>query len=136
MPVPDDSVQHESASQDAARDADLVTLQRLNAGYIRSVRLSDISWFEEHLAADFFNSNPDGTLIDRSAFLKQVAAPCPVCGFDVEDVRIRFFGDTAIAHGRTTYTKPDGTAAAGRYTDVYVQQGGRWLCVSAHVTRA
>jgi ketosteroid isomerase-like protein len=135
MPVPNDTAQHESSSQDAPHDADVATLQDLNAGYIRSVRLSDVSWFEEHLAADFFNSNPDGTLVDRSAFLQQVAAPCPLSGFDVEDVRIRFFGDTAIAHGRTTYTKPDGTAAAGRYTDVYVRQGGRWLCVSAHVTR-
>jgi len=77
----------------------------------------------------------DGTLVDRAAFLRQIAPPCPVSDFGVEDVRIRVLGDTAIAHGRTTYTKPDGQAAAGRYTDVWVRQGGRWVCVSGDVTR-
>lgn len=61
--------------------------------------------------------------------------PAPVADFSVEDVRIRIFGDTAIAHGRTTYTKPGGEAAAGRYTDVWVREAGRWVCVSGDVTR-
>ena len=31
--------------------------------------------------------------------------------------------------------RPDGQPGAGRYTDVWARQGGRWLAVSAHVTR-
>jgi ketosteroid isomerase-like protein len=119
----------------AVFEDDLQRLQALNAGFIRSVRDSDVGWFDENLSNDFLNSNADGTIVDRAAFLAQIGRPCPVSNLETEDVRIRFFGDTAIAHGRTTYTKPDGTAAAGRYTDVYVRQGARWLCVSAHVTR-
>ncbi|MGH8669892.1 MAG: nuclear transport factor 2 family protein [Burkholderiales bacterium] len=114
---------------------DLEILQELNQGFIRSVRNSDVGWFERNLSADFLNSNPDGSLVERAAFLRQVAPPCPVADFGVQDVRIRIFGDTAIAHGRTTYTKPDGRAGAGRYTDVWVRQAGRWLCVSGDVTR-
>ena len=110
-------------------------LQELNQGFIRSVRMSDVAWFDRHLSADFLNSNADGTLVERAAFLRQIAAPCPVADFGVEDVRIRIFGDTAIAHGRTTYTKPGGQAAAGRYTDVWVREAGRWVCVSGDVTR-
>jgi len=30
---------------------------------------------------------------------------------------------------------PDGRAGAGRYTDVWARRQGRWLAVSAHVTR-
>jgi ketosteroid isomerase-like protein len=115
--------------------ADLETLQELNQGFIRSVRMSDVGWFDRNLSEDFLNSNADGTLVDRAAFLRQIAPPCPVSNFDVEDVRIRMLGDTAIIHGRTTYTKPNGQAAAGRYTDVWVRQGGRWVCVSGDVTR-
>ena len=114
---------------------DLETLQELNQGFIRSVRMSDVGWFDRNLSEDFLNSNADGTLVDRAAFLRQIALPCPVSNFDVEDVRIRILGDTAIIHGRTTYTKPIGQAAAGRYTDVWVRQGGRWVCVSGDVTR-
>ncbi len=97
--------------------------------------MSDAGWFDRNLSEDFLNSNADGTLVDRAAFLRQIAPPCPVSNFDVEDVRIRILGDTAIIHGRTTYTKPNGQAAAGRYTDVWVRQGGRWICVSGDVTR-
>ena len=115
--------------------ADHEVLQLLNQGFIRSVRTSDVSWFDRNLAEDFLNSNADGTLVERAAFLRQIARPCPVSNFDVEDVRIRILGDAAIIHGRTRYTRPDGQAAAGRYTDVWVRQGTRWVCVSGDVTR-
>ena len=121
--------------QDDPNSADLERLHELNLGFIRSVRTSDVAWFDRNLADDFLNSNADGTLVDRAAFLRQIAAPCPVSDLGVEDVRIRLLGDVAIAHGRTTYIKPDGQAAAGRYTDVWVRQGGCWVCVSGDVTR-
>jgi ketosteroid isomerase-like protein len=118
-----------------AVQSELEILRKLNQGFIRSVRMSDVAWFEQNLSEDFLNSNADGTLVDRAAFLRQIAAPCSVADLSVEDVRIRIFGDTAIAHGRTTYTKPDGQPAAGRYTDVWLRQAGRWVCVSGDVTR-
>jgi len=114
---------------------DLDTLQELNRNYIRSVRESDVRWFDANLAEDFMNSNPDGTLVDRAAFLKQIAPPCPVSNLQAEDVRIRILRDVAIIHARTTYGKPDGQAGAGRYTDVWQLRQGRWLCVSANVSR-
>jgi ketosteroid isomerase-like protein len=122
------TVQHADA-------ADLETLQQINSGYMRSVQTSDVRWFDENLAADFMNSNPDGSLVDRAGFLAQMATPCVVSNFRAEDVRIRILGDIAIIHGRSVYTNRDGHPGAGRYTDVYSRRRGRWLCVSAHVTR-
>jgi hypothetical protein len=116
-------------------NTDLEALRLLNDGFIRAVRLSDVAWFETNLSDDFLNSNPDGTLVDRTAFLRQIGRPCPVSNFDVEDVRIRLFDGAAIIHGRTTYIKPGGQAAAGRYTDVWALEDGRWLCKSGDVTR-
>ncbi len=115
--------------------ADLEILQELNQGFIRSVRMSDVGWFDRNLSEDFLNSNADGSLVDRAAFLRQIEPPCPVSNFGVEDVCVRILGDAAIIHGRTTYVKPDGQAAAGRYTDVWVRRGERWSCVSGDVTR-
>jgi hypothetical protein len=43
--------------------------------------------------------------------------------------------DFAIIHAATSYTTPDGKPASGRYTDCWARQGGRWLAVSAHVSR-
>jgi ketosteroid isomerase-like protein len=114
---------------------DVDTLQQLNRNYIRSVRTPDVPWFDENLAEDFMNSNPDGSLVDRAGFLAQVARQGAVSNLETEDVRIRMIGEIAIIHARTTYTRPDGQAAAGRYTDVWARRQGRWLCVAAHVTR-
>ena len=114
---------------------DRETLEALNRHYIRSVQESDVRWFDEHLAPDFLNTNPDGSLVDRAGFLKQIAPPCPVANLDIEDVRIRIFGETAIIHARTTYKKGSGQPGAGRYTDIWARSDGRWRCVAAHVTR-
>jgi ketosteroid isomerase-like protein len=84
----------------------------------------------------FPEQQPDGTLVDRAAFLKQIAPPCAVQNLRAEDVRIRVLGDVAIIHARTTYAKPGGQAGAGRYTDVWQRRQDRWLCVSANVTRS
>ena len=114
---------------------DIADLQQLNASYIRSVQLSDVRWFDENLSEDFLNSNPDGSLVDRAGFLAQIARPCGVSNLAAEDVRIRILGEIALVHARTVYEKAGGEPGTGRYTDVYARRDGRWLCVSAHVTR-
>jgi ketosteroid isomerase-like protein len=110
-------------------------LQTLNRDYISSVQNGDVRRFDEILAPEFYCSNPDGSLIDRAAFLEQTARPVTISGLEAEDVQIRLLGDVAIIHARTTYKKADGQPGAGRYTDVWARQGGKWLAVSAHVTR-
>ena len=119
-----------------APKADLDELLGLNRDYIRSVQHSDVRRFDEILADDFLCTNPDGSLADRAAFLKQTAAPVKISDLEAQDVVVRIMGDVAIIHARTAYRRPDGQAGAGRYTDVWARRQGRWLAVSAHVTRA
>lgn len=115
--------------------SDLATLDQLNADYIRSVQHSDVQRFDEMLAKDFLCSLPDGSLLDRQSFLRQTALPVKISNLQAHDVNIRLMGDFAIIHGRTTYTTADGHNGSGRYTDVWARRDGRWLAVSAHVTR-
>ena len=122
-----------AAAQTAQSDHDI--LMALNTDYINSVQKSDVKRFDEILSDEFYCSNPDGSLIDRAAFLKQTAQPAAIKNLKAEDVLIRIIDNTAIIHARTRYTKPDGAEGGGRYTDVWMRQGGRWLAVSAHVTR-
>ncbi len=117
------------------RDADHETLLRLNRDYIASVQNGDVGRFDEILADDFRCSNPEGSLLDRAGFLQQTARPVTISGLAAHDVEIRFFGEVAIIHARTSYTAADGRPAQGRYTDVWARLGGEWLCISAHVTR-
>jgi len=110
-------------------------LEQLNLEYVRAVAASDAPWFDGHLAPDFMNSNPDGSLLDRAGFLAQIARGSTVKNLAIEDVLIRVLGDGALIHARTTYTKADGQPGAGRYTDVWARRGAGWVCVAANVTR-
>src|ERR1700744_722852 len=114
---------------------DLDELTKPNHDYGASVQNGDVKRFDEILAQDFYCTNPDKSFVDRAGFLKQTAAPVTIQGLIADDVKIRVMGDFAIIHGRTRYTTPDGQQASGRYTDCWARQNGRWLAVSAHVSR-
>jgi ketosteroid isomerase-like protein len=114
---------------------DLETLTKLNEEYIRSVQQSDVKRFDEILANDFLCSMPDGSLLDRKAFLDYAAKPVTIRNIHAHEVNVRLMGDVAIVHARTAYIAADGTPGGGRYTDVWARRDGRWLAVSAHVTR-
>ena len=115
--------------------SDLEILNKLNEGYIHSVQASDIKWFGEMLAEDFLNTNPDGSLVDKAAFLRQIEPKAAISNLECHDVNVRIIGDFAIIHARTSYTRPDGKPGGGRYTDIWAKRDGRWLCVAAQVAR-
>lgn len=115
--------------------SDLQVLTRLNDDYIASVQRSDVKRFDEILADDFLCTTADGSLLDRKAFLDYTARPVTFTNMAAHDVDVRLMGEVAIIHARTSYTTADGTASGGRYTDVWARRNGRWLAVSAHVTR-
>jgi ketosteroid isomerase-like protein len=115
--------------------SDQEILSRLNADYISSVQNSDTKRFDEILSADFLNTNPDGSLVDKAGFLKQIAPKAKISNLACHDVDIRVMGDFAVIHARTAYTLPDGRTGNGRYTDIWAKRGGKWLCVAAQVAR-
>ena len=104
----------------------LATLRDLNHNYVRSVDQADVRWFDQHLAPDFYNTNPDGTVLERAAFLAQIGRGSPVTDIREHDV----------IKARTSYKKPDGSAGAGWYTDDWQLRPEGWRCVSAHVSRS
>ena len=114
---------------------DLETLTALNRDYIASVQNSDVKRFGEILSDDFLNTNPDGSLVDKAGFLKQIAPTAKISNLACHDVNVRVMGDFAIIHARTSYTLPDGRAGNGRYTDIWARRSGTWLCVAAQVAR-
>ena len=64
----------------------------------------------------------------------ETAETVTIAGLEAKNVIIRILGDVAIIHARTVYTA-GGEPKSGRYTDVWARQNGKWLAVSAHVTR-
>jgi ketosteroid isomerase-like protein len=129
------AMQDAALKQDSARSKDLEILEELNRNYVRSAEQSDVRWYSENLAEDFLGSSVDGSIIDRTEFLKRMARPYSGSNPEAVDVRIRIIGEVALIHAGFKYQKPDGRAGTGRYTDVWAHRQGRWLCVSAHFNR-
>src|SRR6266853_2017955 len=89
-----------------ASRSDLEILQVLNRDYINSVQAGDVRRFDQILADDFLCSNPDGTLIDREAFLKQTAQPVKISNLQAHDVNIRLMGELVNKAGRWRLALP------------------------------
>lgn len=113
----------------------IAALEDLNSYYLRAVEEANVAWFERNLAADFCNTNTDGSFLDRAGFIAQIARGSPVTEIKGHDVIVRLLGDFAIVHARTTFKLPGGAPGHGRYTDDWQWRDGRWQCVSAHVAR-
>jgi ketosteroid isomerase-like protein len=82
----------------------------------------------------FYARTPTGRSSTRTNS-SQTDRPVTISGLSVHEVRVRILGDVAIIHARTSYTTADGDQRNGRYTDVWARRDGKWLAVSAHVTR-
>ena len=118
-----------------SRPDDRETLEALNRGYLLAAEKSDVAWYTEHLAEDYHATNPDGSFVDKAGFLSRIGRPHTLTGFRAPDVRIQRVGDLGLIHASFEDTRSDGSHGRGRYTDIWQQRGGRWLCVSAHFTR-
>ena len=117
------------------RTDDRRIIDDLNRHYLQAAEHNDVPWYAEHLADDFVCSLVDGSISDRTAFLERIGRPHGGREFQAHDVRIRFVGELALVHAGFSCVKADGQRASGRYTDIYAQRRGRWLCVSAHFNR-
>lgn len=113
-------------------------IRRLNLEYDNAILHQDAAALERLLADDFVVTKMGGKLSNKA---QEVAdARSGETKFEVgrsEDVKVRFYGSTAIVNGRwieknTTKGKTfDGTHL---YTTVYAKRNGKWQIVSDQVT--
>ena len=49
----------------------------------------------------------------------------------MDEISVRFFGDTAVAHGSETWTRKDGSTGRYVWTDIWARRDGQWQVVAA-----
>lgn len=116
--------------------SDRLTLERLNQEYVAAFMNSDVEWYRQHLADEFFCIESDGSLIHKQKFLANVAKGPDVADYRLEQVDVRIYGATALLQATGLWTRQDGSKGMSRYIDVYVKEGLEWKTVSAQITRA
>jgi len=102
--------------------------------WAKSVATNDASVVKRILAEDFVWVL-DGKLLDKKAAVEGAATgPGPFLTNEPDYVRVRFFGDTAVAQGSETWTKTGGRRGKFVWTDTWVKRSGCWQIVNAQDT--
>jgi hypothetical protein len=121
-----------ASSADAAK---LVALERL---WNQAQVIRDSTAVASMIGDKFVNTEWDGEVTDRGRFLADFADPkFQPSIMSIDDVKVEMYGATAVVvgnyHTKGTYGgKP--YEHFGRFTDTWVSQDGKWLCVASHTS--
>ena len=100
--------------------------------WAESVATGDTSAIERILADDFVGVDPKGVLYNKQQMVADTRnAPKYYVSNRLNDVKVRFYGDTAIAQGSETWEKRNGERGRFVWTDTWIRRNGRWQIVAA-----
>jgi len=100
--------------------------------WAESVATGDTSAIERILADDFIGVDPEGRLYIKQQMIDETRnAPKYFVSNRLNDVKVRFYGNTAIAQGSETWEKRSGARGRFVWTDTWLQRNGRWQIVAA-----
>ena len=100
--------------------------------WAESVATGDTSAIERILADDFIGVDPKGHLYTKQQMIDETRnAPKYFVSNRLNDVKVRFYDNTAIAQGSETWEKRSGERGRFVWTDTWLQRNGRWKIVAA-----
>ena len=110
-------------------------IRSLNEQYVAAALAGDVEWYRAHLADEFVCIDSDGSVLDKSAFLKMTAGMPELAEYHLDEVDVSFYGDVALVRAKASWKTHHGTPGVSRYVDIYVHSDEGWKCVSAQITR-
>lgn len=100
--------------------------------WAESVATGDTTVLERILADDFVGIDPKGRFYDKAKMIANTReAPKYFVSNRMNDVKVRFFGETAVAQGDETWERRNGERGRFVWTDTWVRRNGRWQIVAA-----
>jgi ketosteroid isomerase-like protein len=115
-------------------------IRDLEAQINAAVVTGDLHVFERLLADDFTHTNQSGIFRTKAQWLaNHKPGQSPYDAYDVDDLRIRVYGDTAVVTARTTPrgrgSKAKPITGRYRYLRVWAKRDGQWRAVAFQGTR-
>jgi len=100
--------------------------------WAESVANGDGSVGQRILADDFIGVDPKGGHYDKSKMISETSdGPKYFVSNHLNEVRIRFFGDTAVAQGNESWERKNGERGRFVWTDTWLRRNGQWQIVAA-----
>jgi ketosteroid isomerase-like protein len=96
----------------------------------------DSGALEALIADTFIDTEYDGETSDRTKFLSDIRDPkFKPNMLTIQEVKVNLYRDTAVVsgvyHAKGTYNT-QAYEHTGRFTDTWIFEGGKWLCVASH----
>ena len=100
--------------------------------WAESVASGDTATVERILADDFVGVDPKGPLYDKAKMISDTReAPKYFVSNHANDIKVRFYGNTAVAQGSETWERRSGERGRFVWTDTWVKRNGKWQIVAA-----
>lgn len=119
----------------------LADLGRVNDQFIENFIRNDVRAHDALLHPQFMVINADGSRTNRADYLRRWATgfdPDIIPYWDVRDELITLIGNVALVRSvnrQVVHRDGQDQASMSTYTDTYVYENGRWLCIQAQITR-
>jgi hypothetical protein len=119
-------------------DADRGKLIALENAWNQAQMQKDVSAVEQLLAPMFIYTDYDGLVQDKKKFLDDLKDPAyRATSMINEDQKVFPYHNAAVVVG-TYHTKGTYKGKAfehhGRFTDTWMYQDGKWMCVASHIS--
>jgi ketosteroid isomerase-like protein len=100
--------------------------------WAESVASGDASVVERILANDFIGVDPHGRTYNKAKMIANTReGPKLFVSNQLNEVKIRFYGDTAVAQGSEAWERRTGERGRFVWTDTWIRRHGRWEIVAA-----
>lgn len=106
---------------------------QLERDWTQSFVTMDVAANERIVADDFFGTEPDGKRITKAELLAEVRTGEALASnrLNEDDVKVRFYGQTAVVNGSESWKQKDGKIGRFIWTDVFVKRNGKWQVVAS-----
>ena len=126
------------AQDKSTTDADEIQIKQLERAWNQSEAKQEVKEVSSLLADSLVYTDYDGSFMNKSEYLKWVAAPEQKADhlYD-EGLKVQLYGNAAVVTGiyresGTNKGKP--YVIRSRFTDTWIKRNGVWLCVASHST--
>jgi ketosteroid isomerase-like protein len=132
----------QTSNQKVSEASDEQELKRLEDEWLNTYLRGDKATFDRIVADDFTGTDESAVLRNKTQERELIQAPPPGAikvSLTNEDLKVRIYGDTAIATGRIVQKAErvgqDSFGFQSRFTDTFLKRQGRWQVVARHYSR-
>jgi hypothetical protein len=111
---------------------DRAYIEQAESDWAEMTVTNDAAVLERILADDFVGvATEGGKHYTKADAIAETKTPSEYVSNHLSDVKIRFYGNTAVAQGSEYWKKKDGKSGKFVWTDTWVKRDGKWQIVAA-----